>query len=249
MKYESKKEILCVIPARMGSTRLEYKNLRELEKNFSLIDQALATSRGFQTCISTDKPELLNKKDELIIKRPSAISDSVSNVSTAVAHATLEAEKILKRKFKFIITLMPAIACRSNNILKDMLRKFIDQDSCMSSFTVAETHPWIWKVFDNNEIAQNSWTPNKQKNSQNLPKYFVEHASIIINKREVIEPHTKWKYPLMLYSLPSWAVALDIDTEEDLKHSRIIYPAIKDLLNDWRGNVYFINKSKNISPD
>ena len=90
---------------------------------------------------------------------------------------------------------------------------------------------------------------NNTKNSQNLPKYFVEHASIIINKREVIEPHTKWKYPLMLYSLPSWAVALDIDTEEDLKHSRIIYPAIKDLLNDWRGNVYFINKSKNISPD
>ena len=242
-------QILCIIPARMGSTRLKNKNIREIEKNLSLVDQAIKTAEGFQICVSTDKPEMFDYKDILLIKRPDNLSDSISNVSSAISHATLEAEKILKNEFKLIITLMPAIACRSNGILKDMINKFTKNNVCFSSFTVAETHPWIWKVTDIEGIAQNSWTPNKQKNSQDLPSYFVEHASIIINKREIINPMTKWKFPVMLYSLPSWAVALDIDTEEDLQHSQIIYPAIKNLLDHWRGKVYVIRKSELMKPD
>ena len=36
----------------------------------------------------------------------------------------------------------------------------------------------------------------------------------------------------MLYSLPSWGVALDIDTEIDLEHSKIIFPAIRNILDN-----------------
>ena len=72
-----------------------------------------------------------------------------------------------------------------------MIDKFNQNINCLSSLTIAETHPWIWKITENNQIAQNSWTPNNQKNSQNLPRYFVEHASIIINKREIINPITR----------------------------------------------------------
>ncbi len=249
MKQILDEEILCIVPARMGSTRLKNKNIREIEKNFTLVDQAIKTADGFQVCITTDKPDIFKIDNVLTIKRPPKLSNSISNVSEAVAHATFEVERILKKKYKIIITLMPAIACRSNGILKDMINKFNQNINCLSSFTFAETHPWIWKITENNQIAQNTWTPNKQKNSQNLPKYFVEHASIIINKREIINPTTKWKYPLMLYSLPSWAVALDIDTEIDMEHCKKIYPAISNILDNWRGKIFIINDSEKIRPD
>ena len=38
--------ILCIIPARMGSTRLKHKNLQNINNNLSLIDQAIEESPG-----------------------------------------------------------------------------------------------------------------------------------------------------------------------------------------------------------
>ena len=61
-------QILCIIPARMGSTRLKNKNIREIEKNLSLVDQAIKTAEGFKICVSTDKPEMFDYKDILLIK-------------------------------------------------------------------------------------------------------------------------------------------------------------------------------------
>jgi len=243
-----KQQVLCVIPARMGSTRIKHKNVQELSSGLSLVQQALSTATGFTTCISTDEPDLFNGvKNTLIIQRPREISDAVSNVSLAVQHAHQEAEKYHKKTFEIIVTLMPAIAARSSAILKDMLLCFMNSTSAASSISCALTHPWLWKLKKGN--VQNTWHPNDQLNSQVLPLYLVEHTSIIINLRGTVLQGLKWDLPLLIYTLPSWAVALDIDNYNDLLHARALYPSMAPLLDECRGQSYLVNSINEIQPD
>lgn len=241
-------QILCVVPARMGSTRIKHKNIQELSPGLSLVQQALNTAYGFTTCISTDEPNLFSQlKNILIIERPNVISDAFSNVSLAVQHAHKAAEQYYERDFEIIVTLMPAIAARSSSILNDMLLCYIKNTSAVSSISCARTHPWLWKLTDDN--VQNTWHPNIQLNSQDLPLYLVEHSSIIINKRETVMQGLKWKLPLLIYTLPPWAVALDIDDNDDLLHARALYPSVAPLLDEWKGNSYLVNSINEIQPD
>ena len=243
-------KVLCIIPARMGSTRVKWKNLREIEPGLSLVGQAMEVAQGFPTCISTDQPDLFNvSSDILMIERPPEISDSVSNVSHAISHALKQCEIILDRKFEFVVTLMPAIAGRSKEILKDMLEHFSSHPHLRSMLSVATTHPWIWKVSQSGDSIQNSWHPNPAQNSQALPYYYTEHASIIINKRDVVIDNQKLSAPLMLYQLPAWCACLDIDTEVDIQHASLIYPAAKCTLTDWKGAVHIVQKIQTIRPD
>jgi CMP-N-acetylneuraminic acid synthetase len=241
-------QILCVIPARMGSTRIKHKNLRELTPGLSLVQQAIDTARGFTTCLSTDEPHhFSNYKDILVVERPPEISDAVSNVSTAIQHALEMAERKLARRFEVIVTLMPAIAARSASILRHMLSLHHASSGVCSSISCARTHPWIWKV--SSEEAQNTWHPYTQLNSQDLPIYLVEHASMIINSRHVVAQGKKWDLPLLIYTLPSWSVALDIDDEQDLTSAAHMYSSLVPLLNSWRGDYHVINSVNSILPD
>lgn len=247
----SGRNVLCVIPARMGSTRIYRKNLQEIEPSVSLIRQAYDIADGFFSCISTDEPALLPEdlKESLIITRPLEISDSDSNVSSAISHALVNAEQYYEMKFEFVVTLMPAIAARSRGILDTMLALLDSDNQIEAAMTCAHTHPWIWKVSSGSRLAANSWYPYPQRNSQDLPEYLVEHASIIINRRSNVLSGKKWVLPLLIYSLPSWATTLDIDTERDLEHARVLYPTMKQLLNTWRGECYLINGCSPIRPD
>lgn len=235
--------VLCVIPSRMGSTRIKLKNLEEIEPHVSLVRQAYDIADGFYTCISTDQPSLFTKDfpKALIINRPREISDSTSNVSHAILHALLQAEQFYGLKFDLVVALMPAIAARSRSILESMLGIMATNPALLSGITCAHTHPWIWKAESGTSSASNTWYPNSQKNSQDLPDYYVEHASILINRRSVVEDGCKWSLPLLIYSLPSWATALDIDVQLDLDHAKALYPIMKLLLETWTGKSIIIN--------
>ena len=180
--------ILCIIPARMGSTRLKHKNLQEIDTNLSLIDQAIETADGLEICISTDKPELLSVGSEIkLIKRPDEISDSKSQITPSISHALRQMEILNKKKYQIIVVLMPSIAARSSNILQKMLNLIKINPNCKSVMTAASSPQWIWKIKEKDSLAEVSWYPNSPKISQDLPPYFAEHASIIINRREVVE--------------------------------------------------------------
>lgn len=250
MSYQTE-DVLCVIPARMGSTRIKHKNIQELEPNVSLVKQAHDIAGEYYSCISTDEPSFFSKGfgNTLIIERPKEISDSISNVSHTVTHALMEAEKYYGRRFEIIVTLMPAIAARSRHILDSIMNVVLGDGSIMSAMTCVHTHPWIWKVRKGNEVAENSWHPNAQKNSQDLSLYMIEHASIIVNRRSVVLEGKKWMLPLLIYSLPSWGISLDIDEQRDLDHARILYPVMKPLLEEWEGDKYVIRECSSIAPD
>ena len=247
---KTSENILCVIPARMGSTRIKHKNLQEIDNNLSLIQQAIETASGLEICISTDKPEMISVDPEInLIKRPFEISDNKSQITPSISHALKEMELRNNKQYQIVVVLMPSIAARSSAILKNMLELIKNNSECQSIMTAAKSPQWIWKFKEEENIAEVSWLPNFPKISQDLPPYLAEHASIIINKREVVKNDQKWELPLILYELPSWSVGLDIDNETDLKHARIIYKVSKSLLDNWNGNHYLIKKLESISND
>ena len=170
-----------------------------------------------------------------------------SNVSLAVQHAHQTAESHWQQRFDIIITLMPAIAARSSPMLRHMLSEFSNYRDLPSAISCARTHPWLWKI--SRHGVQNTWHPNSQSNSQDLPLYLVEHASIIINRRECVVSGLKSDFTLMIYTLPSWAVALDIDDQQDLEHAKSLYPSMAPLLEDWKGETYVVNTCDTIQPD
>ena len=243
-------DILCIIPARMGSTRLKHKNLMEIDKNLTLIDQAIQTAQGLEICISTDKPEMINISSKIsIIKRPDEISDSKSQITPSISHALEGMENLKNKKYKIVVILMPSIASRSKNILQKMLKIMYQNSDIMSVMTAAASPQWIWKIKEQEKIAEVSWYPNRPKISQDLPPYLAEHASIIINRREVVKSNKKWQLPLTLFELPSWSPAFDIDNFSDLIHAKTLYKSAKDLLDNWEGNFYTINKLESIKND
>ena len=96
--------ILSIIPARMGSTRLKYKNIQEIDTNLSLLDQAIETAKGLEICISTDKPEMFSVGSEIkLIKRPKEISDSKSQITPSISHALREMEAINKKNMNWLL--------------------------------------------------------------------------------------------------------------------------------------------------
>ncbi len=242
--------ILCIIPARMGSTRLKHKNLKKLDNDLSLIEQAIETAKGLEICISTDKPEMLSVSSKIkLVKRPIEISDNKSQITPSISHALKKMEYQNKKKYQIVVVLMPSIAARSSNILKRMIYLLNTNSTCKSIMTAAKSPQWIWKVKEEQDIAEVSWHPNLPKISQDLPPYLAEHASIIINRREVVKKEKKWELPLILYELPSWSVGFDIDNNTDLIHARSIYKATKPLLDKWDGKHYIIKKLDSIKND
>jgi len=241
--------VLCVIPARMGSTRVPLKNIQYIDNDLTLVQQALSCCDSYTSCISTDEPSYFYDYNAYTVLRPSSLSDSSAQVSTAVQHALLDAEHHFKCTFDIVVTLMPAIASRSKFILSNMLSHFIDNSDLSSSFTAAVTHPWVWKFSSDTSVAQNSWFPYPQKNSQDLPLYLVEHASIILNRRAVVLSGSKWVFPLSIHTLPSWSVGLDIDTVDDLSQARHLYPHMRHLLDKWQGANLYITDQSTLLPD
>ena len=242
--------ILCIIPARMGSTRIKHKNLKKLDEDLSLIEQAIETAEGLEICISTDKPEMLSVSSKIkMVKRPIEISDNKSQITPSISHALKEMEYQNNKRYQLVVVLMPSIAARSSNILRKMIDLLHKNPGCMSIMTAAASPQWIWKVKEEENIAEVSWHPNNPKISQDLPPYLAEHASIIINRREVVKSDRKWELPLVLYELPSWSVGFDIDNYTDLIHARCLYKASKPLLDKWDGKHYIVNKLDSIKND
>ena len=158
---KTSENILCVIPARMGSTRIKHKNLQEIDNNLSLIQQAIETASGLEICISTDKPEMISVDPEInLIKRPFEISDNKSQITPSISHALKEMELRNNKQYQIVVVLMPSIAARSSAILKNMLELIKNNSECQSIMTAAKSPQWIWKFKEEENIAEVSWLPN-----------------------------------------------------------------------------------------
>lgn len=231
---------LIVIPARGGSVRIKDKNIQPIINDCSMLRLAasqvdlLRLIHGIDcdACISTDRPDYWEPQFDTWriqrVDRPADLAGPTADIADAVRHALLEMEQRTGATYDLVVTLQPAVPCRTARIIANMLHA-VQLLGCQSAVTGVPVVPWQWSAIDGR--ALNSWTPRPYPRSQDLPGlHWQEINSVQIARRQVVLAGLRWQLPLLVHLLPPYAV-FDIDDQADLDRARLALPKILDLLD------------------
>ena len=222
--------VLAVIPARMGSRRLPRKNLLDIEPGLTLVQQAIDCAHGSglvdEIVVSTDETTLPVRNAHIRV-RPDELCGPTSDIAAAVE----DAWRTASIQHDWIVTLQPAVLARSPLILRTMLMHCLTWKT--SSVTMAHTVPWIWQRPDCGEASAPWLDGGAYPRSQDCPDHYAEVNAITIAPALAVAAGCRWSLPLAIATLPSWAVALDIDTPSDLATARGLWPWAKRELETW----------------
>ncbi len=220
--------VIAIIPARMGSARMPWKNRMEIDAGINLAQHAVDCARGSgqvdHIIVSTDEPENLPIRFAHVSMRPHALSGSTADISAVVQHTLIEAERLRKQTFDLVVVLQPAVIARSPLIVRRMIETMQQQPQLRGMVTMAKAHPWIWRGDTATGTARASWVPGPYPRSQDAGPHWVEINAVQITTREIALAGRRWDAPLAIAELPSWTQSLDIDTPADFNEARDLWP-------------------------
>lgn len=188
------KEILCVIPARMGSKAIKLKNFKKLN-NKPLIQYSIDTAKKLKKYCDIVISSDYKKIKKIIISnnlffygfRPKKLSGDKTLTIDVVKYELKKIQKILKKKYRYILLLQPTSPIRDYkkiikaiNIIKN--KKAIN--SVISIKDVDANHPVRMKTLMKNNIVKN-FLNNKKENMkprQNLKKVYIRSGSFYLIK-------------------------------------------------------------------
>ena len=224
-----KKEIFCIIPARGGSKGISNKNIVKI-KNKELINYTIQTAlklkKHCDIVISTDSKKILlkcKKRNHLIFNgfRPKKLSNSSALTKDVVNFELKKTERILKKKYKFILLLQPTCPIRDyRKILKAIkLIKKKDIDSVLSISNVLANHPFRMKKIKNGFLKNfMGFKKENMKPRQSLPKVYIRSGSFyLITKKSFLKYKSlvgKKCVGIELFDDEK----INIDTEDDLEY-------------------------------
>ena len=188
------KEIICILPARKGSKGVPNKNIIKINKK-SLIQYSIDTAKEIlelsEICISTDskiiKNIVIKNKIKFYGYRPAKLCGDYVQTREVVKYEVLKFEKILKKKFDFILLLQPTSPIRNPKILKraiKFLKKNNKFDSVISVRDVLGNHPLRMKIFKNGRLI--NYSGKKQEDMrprQKLPNVYIRSGSFYLIRR------------------------------------------------------------------
>jgi CMP-N-acetylneuraminic acid synthetase len=223
--------VLAVIPARMGSVRLPRKNLLEIEPGLTLVQQAVNCAIGCglvdEIVVSTDET-LMPVRSAHIRVRPAELCGPSSDI----AHAVRDAWQTASYRHDWVVTLQPAVLARSPLILRTMLNHCMNWPGC-SAISMAHTVPWIWQHEGMGDAAAPWLEDGVYPRSQDSADHYAEVNAITVAPAAAVAAGCRWSLPLAIATLPSWAVALDVDTPSDMVTARGLWPWAKLELETW----------------
>jgi len=220
-----KKEILAVIPARSGSKSIKNKNIVKINGipliNYT-IKTALKSSYLTDIVVSTDSLKIakiaLNAGAKVPFIRPKKLSgDKVLSIHV-VLHALKQMEKIMKKKYDYIVLLQPTSPLRSTNDINLCLKKLLKSKakSLISVTDVEGNHPnRMKKIIKNKLINYVNLNFEDMRPRQSLPKVYIRNGSIYISKRDLIlKNKTFAKTKSLAYVMPKER-SINIDNKVD----------------------------------
>jgi N-acylneuraminate cytidylyltransferase/CMP-N,N'-diacetyllegionaminic acid synthase len=194
-KGESVLKVLCVIPARGGSKRVNKKNIRPL-KGVPLIAYTLRDARESQnisvSVVSTDDPEIaaIAKKEGMrVVERPAEYAQDTSPIYYALRHAVRAVEETDRLMPDIVVWLQPNVPFREKGLIDGVVMQLVSNYSRTDSVaTVYEVdyHPEEMKVIRDGFLEFLKKPKRAIYLTQELPKYYKLDGSVIAMKAKVL---------------------------------------------------------------
>mgnify|MGYP006090573543 CR=1 FL=1 len=148
----SKKDIVCIIPARGGSKGLLRKNVRLIDHEALIvrpIRHAIESGVIGTILVTTDDNEIANlaRNAGAIVPfiRPSSLSEDLATTEDTLKHALLTYEEMIHKKFKLAVFLTATDIFRNPEWIIEGIEKMKKNPNLDSVFSGHTTHKNFWE--------------------------------------------------------------------------------------------------------
>lgn len=222
---------LTIIPAKLGSTRLPQKNIRQLAGKpliLYTIEAALVSGICGEVMVSTESPKVAEiatvagaivpfMRPDYLGKDPSGVVDVCLNVLSTYENQG--------KIFEKLIILLPTSPFRGVNDIRAANKLFEGCDAkFLMSVSECEHSPYgALRADPNHENRMIACFPEYigRKRHEVPQSYRANGAICIVNVTAFKEAGTYYGTPLYVYEMP-WFRSIDIDTEIDFNFAEFI---------------------------
>lgn len=225
----TKKRILCLIPAKGGSTRLRRKNLEKINGKSLVqwaIDVAVKSRLMDRIVVSTEDEEIaahaMTEGADVPFIRP----DELASDPAGVVEVALHAIDLLRKKgdiYEILFILLPTCPFRIVEDLRGAFRLFEEKKSSfLMSVTAYDHSPFAALKKQADHTIAPYFLEYSGKKSQELPIAYRPNGAIHIVEIDAFEKaKSYYAQPLHFYEMPPIR-SIDIDNVFDLTVARAI---------------------------
>jgi CMP-N-acetylneuraminic acid synthetase len=215
--------ILCLIPARGGSKRLQRKNILPLKDKPMIcytIEAAIKSEVFDDIYVSTEDEEIAKISKDCgvdVIYRPEELAGDLNTVVEVCLHA-IEFLKSQRKEYDILAVLLPTSPLRNAEDIRRAFEIFLSRDD--SSFLMAVTD-YLYDPFQALKEMGGYLVPvfpeYVTRKRQELPRVYVDNGAIYIIKiSEFLKYKTFYGPKLIKYYMPLER-SIDVDTEVEFK--------------------------------
>jgi len=199
LNKSNRKSFLAIIPARGGSKSIKNKNLYKIQNKpliYYTIKSAIKSKYLNNIVLSTDSTKIANyvkkfPKIKIPFLRPKKLAGDKILTLPVLKYTLLRYEKILKKKFDFVMLLQPTSPLRSSKDIDNSIKLLSNKktDSLISVTSVGANHPLrMKKILKNNRLVNyvSQKSIDNMNPRQTLSKVFIRNGAIYITSRELI---------------------------------------------------------------
>lgn len=223
-------KVLCVIPARGGSTRVKDKNIRPLA-GVPLMAYTIRDAKDAKclslSVISTDDERIAAVAKEnrvMVIMRPAEYAQNDSPIYPALRHAVNEIEKKEGWRADIVVWLQPNVPFREKGLIDKIVKQLIDNyeitDSVVTVYEV-DQHPEAMKIIKDGILGYREKPKRTYFRTQELPKAYLLDGSVMAMKTSVLMneslPMNDGHFYMgkMMPFIHSFPYTVEVDHEED----------------------------------
>ena len=224
------KNIIAVIPARGGSTRIPHKNIIDFlgKPLLAWTIEAVKNSGCFDRIIvSTDDEEIANVAIDCGIEVPflrNKYADNASSVIAAALYSAEQAEVYFKQKYTDIAVFQATTPLRDSIDVKNVYDFYIKNDElCVTTANKYNMNPWWCAILDDKNKPTFLLSSPDKCNSQSSPHIICPNGAItMFNKEWFKKTQNIYCDELKMYEL-SWKHSVDIDDYDDIEMAKLLY--------------------------
>ena len=222
---------MAVIPARGGSKRVPFKNIRAFAGRPLIaytIEAALASGLFDRVVVSTDSEEVAHIARglgaDVPFVREARLADDFTPVSAVTADA-LERLDPTGSRYVSVAQLMANCPLRDSDDVRRSLERFLESGA-LSQISVVEfgwTNPWWAMHMDDDGKLLPIFEERMKARSQDVPRAFAPTGAIWWARADTLRRERTFHVPGRTGHALAWDHAIDIDTEEDWRMAEFLY--------------------------